>query len=76
MNSTLQNLKPCPFCGGTDLSVVYHDIDGWMAYIQCDRCDGEVHGPDSEYKYDDKDEATEDAANQWNRRKALEESKG
>ncbi len=70
----MNKLLPCPFCGGTDLSVVHHDIDGWMAYIQYDRCDGEVHGPDSEYKYDDKDEAAEDAANQWNRRKALEEA--
>lgn len=60
-------LLPCPFCGGASLSVRHHDIDGWMAYIQCESCD-EVQGPSSEYKYDDMGEASADAAMQWNRR--------
>jgi Lar family restriction alleviation protein len=63
-----EQLKPCPFCGGKELSFQRHDIDGWISYVQCGACDGEVHGPDSEYKYDSQDEADEDAAQVWNRR--------
>lgn len=60
-------LKPCPFCGGAGLDFELSDIDGWIAFVRCVDCD-DSRGPMSEFKYQDKDEAKEDAARQWNRR--------
>ena len=33
--------KPCPFCGGTDLTIRVGIIDGcmWGAQIKCENCD-------------------------------------
>ena len=32
-----QDLKPCPFCGGTDFEIV--DIDQGFAAVACNTCD-------------------------------------
>ena len=35
-----EELKPCPFCGGTDLEkMMYLDLVGWMYWIECKSCD-------------------------------------
>jgi Lar family restriction alleviation protein len=36
-------LKPCPFCGGENLSVRYDADDPEYTFVQCDRC--ETQGP-------------------------------
>lgn len=38
------NLKPCPFCGGTELYP--HDQEG-IAWIEC--CDCNAEGPTTEF---------------------------
>lgn len=55
---------PCPFCGTTDLDVMYEDIDGWIAHIRCLNCD--FDGPDSFYKWECKEDACDDAIEVWN----------
>lgn len=72
MSQTLE-LKPCPFCGGNNLRFNLSDIEGWIAHVECTDCD-DMLGPMSEYKYDDKADAEEDAAKVWNRRPALLEA--
>lgn len=67
-----ETLKPCPFCGGSNLDISYGDIDGWIAHVECLDCD-EVRGPMSEYKYNDKPEAAEDASRRWNIRRDVSE---
>ena len=62
-------LKPCPFCGGSNLDTYYCDIEGWIAHIKCDDCDDMI-GPMSEWKYETKEEAYDDAAKRWNTRPA------
>jgi Lar family restriction alleviation protein len=60
-------LKPCPFCGSKELRFRLSDIEGWIAHVECMRCD-DMLGPMSQYKYDDKADAEKDAADVWNRR--------
>lgn len=60
-------LLPCPFCGGSNLRFHYADIEGWIAHVECTNCDDMI-GPMSKYKYDEKSEASADAAEVWNRR--------
>ena len=66
--------KPCPFCGKNELIVhtwaIENDGTGIMGYVKCDNIDdcGEAQGPMSEYKYDNVEEAIEDATARWNRR--------
>ena len=62
-------LKPCPFCGGSNLDTYYCDIEGWIAHIKCDDCDDMI-GPMSEFKYENKEEAYEDASKRWDTRPA------
>ncbi|WP_370644628.1 Lar family restriction alleviation protein [Methylorubrum sp. B1-46] len=62
----VEGAEPCPFCRGTNLSCRPEDIDGWAAQVACHSCD--AVGPLSEFKYDDQQEATEDAVRMWNRR--------
>lgn len=40
-----ENLKPCPFCGGTDLQYGIRDRNrwGWLVYVWCDTCG--IDGP-------------------------------
>ncbi|WP_340619015.1 Lar family restriction alleviation protein [Xenorhabdus entomophaga] len=63
-------LKPCPFCGGTDLEFT-HDVmmpDEWYAgWINCcnERC--EVKGPDVSW-FDSANEAETAAIQAWNQR--------
>lgn len=67
-----QALKPCPFCGGTDLSVLTHDVqpDNYHGgYVTCTECDaqgadaitlnGWLHSPE---------EANDAAVAAWNTR--------
>ncbi len=72
MSESVQ-LKPCPFCGGSNLRFKLSDIEGWIAHVECTDCD-DMLGPMSEFKYDDQSDAEEDAANVWNRRPALSEA--
>nr|WP_278388442.1 Lar family restriction alleviation protein [Brucella intermedia] len=60
-------LKPCPFCGSSDLETYYADIEGWIAHIKCIDCDDMI-GPMSEFKYETQEEAYEDASKRWNTR--------
>ena len=60
-------LKPCPFCGGTNLQINAEDIDGYMACVRCWDCD-DMQGPASAYKYRDVEKAKADAIQQWNKR--------
>ncbi|WP_043062972.1 Lar family restriction alleviation protein [Brucella anthropi] len=61
-------LKLCPFCGESNLDTYYYcDIEGWIAHIKCDACDDMI-GPMSEFKYETKEEAYEDASKRWNTR--------
>ncbi|MEV5054629.1 Lar family restriction alleviation protein [Agrobacterium radiobacter] len=66
-----EELKPCPFCGGKNLSFRLSDIEGWIAHVECTDCD-DMLGPMSEWKHDDKEDAEKDAAAVWNRRPCLE----
>ena len=60
-------LKPCPFCAGSNLETYYADIEGWIAHIKCIDCDDMI-GPMSEFKYETQEEAYEDASKRWNTR--------
>ncbi|MBA8838118.1 Lar family restriction alleviation protein [Ochrobactrum sp. RH2CCR150] len=62
-------LKPCPFCVGSNLETYYADIEGWIAHIKCIDCDDMI-GPMSEFKYETQEEAYEDASKRWNTRPA------
>lgn len=70
-----EELKPCPFCGGTDL--VIDDGDGtdysWKAWIHiwCKKCEGSgpYAVPDDNVAQDKRYKATEaEAVRLWNRR--------
>ena len=52
----MTELKPCPFCGSTDLS---HEVDDGLAWKKCDKCG--ATGP-AVSKYD------EDGDPDWNTR--------
>ena len=69
--SDAPELKPCPFCGGNNLSAKAD----WMCcpveylgQVHCDDCD--MVGPLSEFKYDTEEEAKKDAIAAWNTRAA------
>ena len=49
-------LKPCPFCGSTDVYTMGHKDDGW--YARCNKCSAE--GPTGE--------TDEKAKKAWNTR--------
>lgn len=70
MSEQKLELKPCPFCGGTNLRFNLSDIEGWIAHVECTDCD-DMLGPMSEYKYPDKEDAEQDAAAVWNKRPDL-----
>lgn len=36
-------LKPCPFCGGTDLSIETFELDNTIQYVLCGDC--QCEGP-------------------------------
>lgn len=59
------DLKPCPFCGNTKISVVrskYTGDDGWYAEIKC-KC-----GADMKFWALKKSWAEETTISAWNRR--------
>ena len=39
----LDSLKPCPFCGGTDLHIAGASREFKMGQVYCERCDS--YGP-------------------------------
>lgn len=47
-DSKYHGLKPCPYCGSTNVSIVYHVFDD-MFYIRCNNC--HVRGPDKKFEY-------------------------
>ena len=51
----MSELKPCPFCGGTRVMVLW-EVD--ICYAECDKC-GAKGSPEF---------ATDDAIRSWNRR--------
>lgn len=57
----LEELKPCPFCGGTELEVM--EIDEGFSAVACDTCD--AIGPMGQ--------GDEEAKREWNQR-AFEEA--
>ena len=47
MAEELEALKPCPFCGGSDLRVSTYDVqpdDYHSGYVNCDECDAQGRG--------------------------------
>jgi Lar family restriction alleviation protein len=60
VNSRMNELKPCPFCGRTDtLHFDRYQSDGeWWGYIECTECI--MTGPVGKLK--------KDAVDAWNRR--------
>lgn len=62
-------ILPCPFCGSDKVLIKHDNIDGWVSYLCCGGDCDDMVGPMSKFKYEDKDEATKDAINQWNHRK-------
>lgn len=72
-----EELKPCPFCGCTTLSIYAWDIqpdDFHSAHVSC--CDCEARGPEANTAdgwLPSKDEAKEEATILWNRRAAQTE---
>lgn len=73
-------LKPCPFCGGKNLSVNAYDVqpdDYHAGHVYCNDC--EVEGPSSlslpepdGYWMPDPESAKAEAVKAWNRRAVLE----
>lgn len=57
-------LKPCPFCGSTDIDIDETDFgradDPYCYIVKCMACHASV--------YVDSDDTMEDAASKWNRR--------
>lgn len=69
-------LKPCPFCGGTDLRLETYSIqpdDYWGGSVRCNDCDAEGGRP--ECWHDEHDVADEVRA-AWNRRAEVEKEAG
>lgn len=67
--SEAPELKPCPFCAGTNTQIEVEEICcpiEFLAHARCSDCD--TIGPLSEFKYDNADEAEADAVNMWNTR--------
>ena len=55
----MNELKPCPFCGGR-AKIVRHDEWGWFQYeVYCEKCDASFNAAFS---------SEEAAKNCWNRR--------
>ena len=52
----MAELKPCPFCGGTQLTII--SVYGEDCYVNCDACT--TCGPSGETR--------EEAIEAWNRR--------
>ncbi len=58
-------LKPCPFCGSTDLFVERATYSA--CYVQCDGCG--AHGPTEDQESDDEGTPGEKSAREaWNKR--------
>ncbi|MFM0044061.1 Lar family restriction alleviation protein [Paraburkholderia sediminicola] len=58
-------LKPCPFCGGTDLDWTAEQADAvtFFGQIHCNSCDTVVH---SEECWRSDEDAEIDAKDKWN----------
>ena len=59
-------LRPCPFCGGTDLWFQRYLADGW---IECATC--EARGPSDYRAQTDPERCERKAAELWNSRKVV-----
>lgn len=65
----MDDLKPCPFCGGKSISDDTYSICcpvEWFGQFRC--CDCDTVGPLSEYKHDNQEDAQADGAKAWNAR--------
>nr|DAV54163.1 MAG TPA: restriction alleviation protein [Caudoviricetes sp.] len=62
----MDELKPCPFCGGEALLEPYRARKGYEASIQCNQCLCSM----STITYDEEETAIEDIVKAWNRRAA------
>lgn len=60
----MDELKPCPFCGGEALLEPYRARKGYEASIQCNQCLCSM----STITYDEEETAIEDIVKAWNRR--------
>ena len=60
-------LKPCAFCGGSNISTGLLPIeeDEFMGGVACKDCDAQIF---SSYKGDDTEKAVSDAMDKWNNR--------
>jgi hypothetical protein len=73
----VEELKPCPFCGCTDVFIrakYNHKIGRWYVFVQCDVCSasGKTYCCQGEYEEGDdsiwNDVVVDCAVRTWNRR--------
>ena len=72
----MTEIKPCPFCGGTEIKCIQYDEDGDYFAIFCRKKNCSASGPpvDAIHGEDEYDEAatTDRALEAWNRREGGE----
>ena len=58
----MNKLKPCPFCGSTDIDYgVYTGTMRGFDYVQCQECGAEIHAAEGK-------EYLKEVIERWNRR--------
>lgn len=75
----MQDMKPCPFCGGTDIFLRYNGSrNGRFYYVECETCGGRTKGVCRPYNSIPKDDdphewdchEAQTVTRLWNRRVA------
>ncbi len=61
----MDELKPCPFCGSTDV----HITDAWPHYVYCLGCNARVKPINPQFGED----GIKEAVMAWNRRRPVKE---